>query len=494
MSRVLPRFIPIVLIPIFGAAVLKGEEAPKVQSPVSLTMQVSTKSPEARGYFEQGIAKMETLHWEAALEDWRNAARVDPHFALAHIFLTMLSRDPVEQVAEREKALATRKGARREEQLMIDWISNANQSHWVPAIQAMNEALTEFPQDKHLAWLAGLWLTSQRQSERAIPLFERANRIDPKFADPLNQAAYCYARLGDFDKAFADMQRYAELLPEEANPQDSLGEISRLAGRFDDSLKYYHASLKIDPAFIESQVGIGDTYAVMGDEKQAREEYAAAIAKATTRVQSVSFALQSAATYAREENFREADAAYSAAARQAHRNDLGVLEAEAWRMMSVYQRDNGMAMKLLSRAEGVLWEKHKMSAAAHDQELALILRTRTGRAVHDGSMDDARASLKKLESLAASNNSGLVHFACSGAQGAVLLADGRFEEAISRLEEDDKNPFSIQRLIVAYQKTGAKDKADRMSERLAHHYEPTIEQAVVVPAFKKSLVAMKDKN
>jgi hypothetical protein len=109
-------------------------------------------------------------------------------------------------------------------------------------------------------------------------------------------------------------------------------------------------------------------------------------------------------------------------------------------------------------------------------------------------MDDARASLAKLEALAANNTSGLVQFAYHGAQGSVLMAQGKYDDAISSLEEDDKNPFSIQRLIVAYQKTGAKEKADRMSERLAHYYEPTIEQAVVVPEFRKSQVAMKDKN
>lgn len=489
------RALPALLILFLSCGTIPGlAETAKAKDGQTLAVRVSTKSPQARAFFEQGISKMETLHWEPALQEWRNATQADPKFALAHIFLTMLSRDPVEQVSEREKALATRKGANREEQLIIDWIGNANQSKWVPAIQAMNEALSEFPDDKHLAWLAGLWLTGQRQSERAIPLFERANHIDPNFADPLNQAAYCYARLGDFDKAFADMRRYAELLPNEANPQDSLGEISRLAGRFDDSLKFYRASLKIDPEFIDSQTGLGDTYAVMGDEKQARTEYALAISRATTRVQSVSFALQSAATYAREQNFHKADAAYEAAAQHAHSNELGTLEAEAWRMMSVYQEDNSKAMKLLSRAEGVLQEKHKMSAAARDQELALILRTRAGRAVHDGSMADATASLKKLEALAANNSSGPVQFAYSGAEGAVLMAQGKFDEAISRLEEDDKNPFSIQRLIVAYQKTGAKEKAAKMSDRLAHYYEPTIEQAVVVPEFRKSLVAMKDRN
>lgn len=457
-------------------------------------MQVSTSSAEARSHFELGMAKMETLHWEPALQEWRLAAQADPQFALAHIFLTMLSRDPAEQVAEREKAEAARKFAGPEEQLIIDWISNSNQSHWIPAIQAMNEALDDFPKDKHLAWLAGLWLENQRESERAIPLFERANHLDPNFADPLNQAAYCYARLGNFDKAFANMQRYADLLPNEANPQDSLAEISRMAGRFEDALAHYHASLKIDPTFIESQVGLGDTYALMGDEAKAREEYSIAIVKATTRVEKINFALQAAATYARENDFAGADSAYLAAARDAHAKDLGSLEAEAYRMMSVYQQNNAKAMELLKKAEAVLQEGHTLSTDATEQELALILRTRAGRAVHDGSMAVAQSALKQLAALVARNDNGRVHFAYNGAAGAVLLAQGKYQEAISHLEDDDKNPFSMQRLIVAYQKIGASDDARRLSDRLSHYYDPSIEQAVVVPQFRKSLVAQKDKN
>jgi len=457
-------------------------------------MQLTTTSVEARTHFEQGMALMETLHWEAALQQWRKATQADPQFALAHIFLTMLSRDPEEQVDERKKAVAARDSAGPEEQLIIDWIANANRSQWIPAIEAMNEALSRFPQDKHLAWLAGLWLENQRESERAIPLFERANHIDPKFADPLNQAAYCYARLGNFDKAFADMEQYAQLLPNEANPQDSLAEISRMAGRFEDALAHYHASLKIDPKFIESQVGLGDTYSLMGDEAKAREEYAIAIAKATTRIESISFALQSAATYAREGDFAGADAAYQSVAQDAHRKDVGTLEAEAYRMMSVYQKDNARAMELLKRAEAVLSEPHPMSKAAEEQELALILRTRAGRAVHDGSMATAEAALKHLAILAGENHSGQVQFSYNGALGAILLARGKYQEAISHLEEDDKNPFSMQRLVVAYTKVGDKEGARRISDRLSRYYDPSIEQAVVVPEFRKALVAQKDKN
>jgi tetratricopeptide (TPR) repeat protein len=485
-----PFFIFFMLSFMLSVLPLLGQQSAPAESHKFAGIEITTPSSQARSLFEQGLSKMETLHWEAAVSEWRDAAQTDPNFALAHAFLAMLSRDPVEQVAERDKAIASRRFAGPEEQLIVDWVANSSQSHWVPAIQAMNEALAEYPNDKYLAWLAGLWLTNQRQSERAIPLFERANQLDPRFADPLNQAAYCYARMWDFDKAFAYMQRYAALLPHEANPQDSMAEISRMAGHFNDALEHYHASLKIDPSFIDSQAGLGDTYAVMGQEEKARAEYDIAIARATTRVQSITYELQRAATWAREQNFANADAQFQQIAQKAHEQDLGTLEAEAWRMMSVYQSSNRKAMQMLNKAEAALNHPHKMSAAARDQELALILRTRTGHAVHNGSMKDALASLKRLEALAAANNSGRVQFAISGAQGAVLMAQGKFDEAIAHLQEDDKNPFSMQRLIVAYRKRGDADKAALIASRLAKYYEPTIEQAVVVPAFNKSMVAM----
>src|SRR5258708_5014384 len=213
-------------------------------------MQISTKSPQAHALFEKGMHKVEMMHLQDGLENLRGAVKADPKFALGHILLTFFSQDPAEQLAEREKALAMRKFAGREEQLIINWLANASQSHWIPAIQAMNEALQAYPRDKHLHWLAGWWLTlSQNQNQRAIMQFERVIKIDPNFADAWNEAAYCYAKVGNFTKAFADIKRYTELVPNEANPQDSFSELSRMARRFDQALNHYHMSLKIDPTF-----------------------------------------------------------------------------------------------------------------------------------------------------------------------------------------------------------------------------------------------------
>lgn len=449
-------------------------------------MEMSTKSAKARTFFEEGLAKMETLHIQAGLQNWRNAAQADPNFALAHIFLAYFAQDPTEQFAEREKALATRKLAGPEEQLIIEWLADASKSQFVPAIQAMNEALANYKQDKHLAWLAGWWLLlAQDEPEKAIPMFERAIKLDPKFADPWNEAAYCYARTGNFDKAFEHIKRYTELLPNEANPQDSYAEISRMAGRYDDALAHYHASLKIEPTFVESQLGLGDTYALMGNASRAREEYAIAIQKGT-KVEGVLWSLQSAATYVREGKFIEADAAFQQVAGQAHDNDFANLEAEAYRSMALYQKDLANSLKWIDKAEAVLNQDHKVPQALLNQEHASVIRTAVDVSVRAGDMDIALAYLNRLQDLANSNPDEMVQASFHGAAGAVLIAQGKYDDAISNLEEDSRNPFSMRGLAISYEKTGDKEKAERMAARLAGFNEPLIEQAIVVLPFREA--------
>lgn len=449
-------------------------------------MEMSTKSDKARAFFEEGLAKMETLHIQAGLQNWRDAAQEDPNFGLAHIFLAYFAQDPTEQVVERERALAAREVAGLEEKLIIDWLADGSKGRMVPAIQAMNEALATYKHDKHLAWLAGWWLLlAQDEPAKAIPMFERAIKLDPKFADPWNEVAYCYARIGNFDKAFEHIKRYTELLPNEANPQDSYAELSRMAGRYDDALAHYHASLKIDPTFIESQLGLGDTYALMGNETRARVEYATAIHNGT-KIQGVLWALQSAATYVREGNWANADTAFQQAAEAAHNADFANLEAEAYRSIALYQKNEEATGKWLSRAEAAMQDNHKVPQALLDQELASILRTGVDLAIQHGDTTAAAATLKRLADLANSNSDEVIQASFHGASGATLLAQGKYEDAISNFEEDARNPFSMRGLAVAYEKTGARQRAAEMAARLSGFNEPIIEQAIVVLPFREN--------
>ncbi len=458
-------------------------------------MHISTKSPQAHAFFEKAMHKMEMLHTQDGLDNFRSAVQADPQFALGHIFLTFFSQDPTEQVAEREKALATRASAGPEEKLIIDWLANASQAKWVPAIQAMNEALSSYPNDKHLHWLAGWWLQlNQNQSQRAVAMFERTMKIDPQFADAWNEAAYCYAKQGNFEKAFADIKRYTELVPNEPNPQDSFAELSRMAGRFEDALTHYRMSLKIDPTFHESQLGLGDTYALMGDQQKARVEYAKAIATGSP-VQKVVWSLQLAASYVREGDLAGADNAFKAVAEQAHAKDFANLEAEAYRSMSMYQLEGAASLSLLAKAEAVLKQDHKIPQSLLNEELAAVLRTRVERALADNNSELAAATLKQLQTLADSNDAdGIIANAFHGAAGAMALTAGKFAEAVNNLEEDDSNAISMRSLIAAYTKNGQQGNATRLAAKLAALNVPLIEQAVVVPEFRKQRAAMASKS
>ena len=451
------------------------------------SLPITTKSPEALTLFQGGLVKLENLHGPEAMEDFRHAVKLDPDFALANIMMSFASVDPTvdpaEQVAARKRANASRAKVSPDEQLVIDWLTNSSEGRMIPAIQAMNEVLGRYPNDKYLAWLGAVWVENQQQIARAIPMFEHAIQLNPDFAPPLNELGYCYARVRDFNKAFATMQRYTQLLPHESNPQDSYAEILRMAGRFDEALEHYHASLAIDPGFVSSQLGIADTYALMGDQVRARTEYAAAIAHASSRTEAAMWTLQSATTYVREKNWKAADAAFLSAAEGAKRDGLAVPEAEAYRMMAAYQANASSALALLQKAETVLQGKSPLTRLAREQELAAVLRARVETAARDGNLNLAHSTLKRLETLAEETHDQVAQIAYHAAAGAMLVAEGHYLPALTHLEEDSRNPFSMKLMFLAYQKTGALAHAEEISEALATLNEPTMEQALVAPEF-----------
>jgi hypothetical protein len=228
----------------------------------------------------------------------------------------------------------------------------------------------------------------------------------------------------------------------------------------------------------------------MGQEERAREEYAKAIASGSP-VQKVLWSLQSAASWVREGNLAGADKAFNAAAQQAHEKDFANLEAEAYRSMSLYQLEGKASLNLLAKAEAVLHEDHKVPQSLLNEELAAVLRTRVERALADGNKELAASTFKQLQTLADNNSAdGLIATSMHAAAGAVAMGDGNYADAVNHFEEDDSNAISMRSLITAYEKNGQEGNAHRLAAKLASLNVPLIEQAVVVPEFRKKRAAL----
>ena len=415
----------------------------------------------------------------------RKMIKIDPHFAMGHELLSQISRDPGEQVREQKAAWATRKYASSAEQLVIDWFENAADHKLIPAITDMNEVLGQYAHDKWVVFLANSWLMEQMQYERAAAVYEDSGITDsPGLID---NAAYTYANLHQFDKAFALMDKYVAMMPKLSNPQDSYGELLRMAGRYQDSLKHYQASLAINPRFYTSEYGIADTYAMMGEEARARQVYQTAFQKfPLPTLDQVQFKTREALTYVREGDLKSADAAFQAIAEYAAAHKMSQAEAETYRQMAMYQRDPRRSLELLDKAEHAIHLGQNAMRTSVDQEMALVLRTRVEVALKLGDKSAAHTALAQLAKLNDSDDN-IIESAYGAASGALLFAAHKYKQAIPHLEEDMDNPLSLRLLASAYRRAGDFEGEKRIDQKLAGVNDPTLEQALVVPAFRKCL-------
>ena len=472
------------LIVILGVCFAAPLYAHHVKQAAGTSMPVTTSSAQARSLYEKGMQDYENLYLERCNEDWRAAVKADPNLAVAWAWIAFNSSNPQEVSAAREKAKSLAPKLTQGEQLMVAWIVKVQDGDFIGGIAAMNDLLEMFPKDKHLLYLAGNWLMGENGDEQARRIMEKALALDKNYPAALNDLAYLYARNREFAKAFADMDRYVALLPTEPNPQDSYGELLRMAGNFEGSLQHYRAALKIDQDFVTSQVGLADTYALMGNQEQARIEYDKAIRYAHNEADRLLYSMQKATTWVREGKFAEADRLLQEIAQTAHAKEQDLQEAQAYRQAAEYQADDNAALKYLQSAEESLGHRATISKGDKDEELSRILRNRAVRAAHAGNPALADRSLKQLEAMASGTRNRVIVSSYNGAAGTLLIDQKKFEEAVTYLEEDQDNPFTMELLVQAYYQTNQSDKLHAIEAKLRGTNVATMEQAVVVPAVR----------
>jgi tetratricopeptide (TPR) repeat protein len=454
-------------------------------------LAVTTSSEAARQHFEAAMALYENVRVEDALKEWREAVHADPEFALGHAWICFNTTIPEEEARERAKVKSLAGSVTPGEQLLIRWIVDIKENNYVGGISAMNDLLAKYPRDKRLCYVMATWLYHQRAHEAARKLLAQALEEDPNYGAAFNQAGYVDAELGAYGKAVEELERYAQLFPQEPNPEDSLGEILRRAGKFDLALVHYRKGLALDPVFC--LLGVADTLALMDDQGAARAAYIRAIDTAPTDSEKIDYTLRLALTYVREKRYEEADKAFSEGAAKAHAAKQWVWEAAAHRMMAMYQPRFARAMKQLDQAEAVLAGRQDVAQSSRDREMALILGTRARIAADAGDARSASESITALEKMAAAfGGNDEIQFSYHAAKAALLMSQQKYRDAIPELQEAYNDPFSLKLLFVAYTKIGDKRYAAEVRDKLLTCNLVTIEQALVVPQFRKQQRASSD--
>jgi tetratricopeptide (TPR) repeat protein len=477
MRRVPPVLVLLLLLGA-GAAIAQPAD------PQTATLPLTTKSTQVLRLVDDAWRlELDQLKEAEGIEALHKAIAVDPDFAMGHELLAMFTLDPAEGLAEQQKAFALREHASPAERLLIEWWQDSADHQLISAITKMNDLLSQYPNDRWVVFMATNWLMGQMQYARAATVYERSGVSAPGM---VNNMAYNYAYMRQFDKAMALMDRYAAAMPHDPNPQDSYAEILRMAGHFDEAIAHYRKALEIDPQFYASAFGIADTYSLMGDQVRARAEYNNAFQKFPLgESELVTWRMREGTTFVREGNFGDAVRAFQAAADDAHSKRMSQIEAHIYQRMAMLQQDPKLALGYLDKAEAAIKEGSNAMPADLQQLQAQILRTRVEIFVKMDDRQKARTSLAQLADLSASSNDKVIEAAYHGAAGAELFSERKYDEAVTHLEEDHDSALSLRLLAAAYEKVGYSAGAKRTEETLANFNDATLEQALVVPAFRK---------
>ena len=145
------------------------------------------------------------------------------------------------------------------------------------------------------------------------------------------------------------------------------------------------------------------------------------------------------------------------------------------RIMSEYDPDIEGILRHSHDAEHALTEKTDISGSDREEEMAVVLKVRAVQAALFGRTELSNQSLQRLSEMAASSRDNAIQQANEGAIGGVLWAQKKFAEAIPHLQEDQANPLSAARLLLAAREVGDTQLADQVANDLNNYHEATMD-------------------
>jgi len=222
------------------------------ESRIQIT-DVTTNSIEAYNHYLKGVEEFYKVYLDAAQESLKKAVAIDPTFATAYRYLSLVHNQAENPKAMEEaliKAKAYSDKTTEKEKLFIEATyavlvdRDINQS-----LNIYNRLIEKYHKEKQAYFWLGVIHYLTNSNDEAIEAQKKALKLDPEFGEAMNMIAYSYAAREDYDEALAYFEKYAFLNPEDANPLDSMAELYFLMGRLDDAIAKYEEALKVKPDF-----------------------------------------------------------------------------------------------------------------------------------------------------------------------------------------------------------------------------------------------------
>jgi tetratricopeptide (TPR) repeat protein len=231
--------------------------------------RVTTSSPQAQAYYEQGFAYLNSFVWIEAARSLHQALRLDPKLAMAYVGLAdayIGLADPAEARAAIMKAQsladAVTEAERRKIEihvLLLDWLADSDLQKYFAYRSAITAAIAETPSDPWL-WIQRGFAEEgsphahgQNGGPDTIAFYEAALALGPDEFAAHHYLAHTYETIGRPQDALAQSEMYARMAPAIPHAHHMHGHDLRWVGRTEEAIAEFERADELEENYYRSE-------------------------------------------------------------------------------------------------------------------------------------------------------------------------------------------------------------------------------------------------
>jgi tetratricopeptide (TPR) repeat protein len=233
--------------------------------------QVTTTSPEAQAFYDQGLAYLHSFVWIEAARSFHQALRSDPSLAMAHLglsdaYIGLQDFPQARAVFEKAQSLAASKASERERARItirarqLDYLQDSgNLQKYFAYRQSVTDALAVSPNDPWFWILRGFadegtpLAHGQGGGMDTVAFYETALAFSPGNFAAHHYLAHTLENHGPPEKALQESEEYAKLAPAIPHAHHMHGHNLRRLGRTEEAIQEFLKARELEDAYYRTE-------------------------------------------------------------------------------------------------------------------------------------------------------------------------------------------------------------------------------------------------
>ena len=244
--------------------------------PVKLSTDVANQQ------ITDGLRELDMGRFDQANALFKRAAATDSGNAMLYAFLALSSPAQGESFQALTRAKALSSNATEADRLYIETVDLSSRDDARQAL-AKAQQLTRLMPDHPRTWMLLAFADSLVNGVAAFRRdLHKSAEVAPDFVVPLVLLSYSYVTSDPIDLTKAEQlaRRSIELMPNEPQTHDALGDVLRAAGKLEEAAKEYTKETELDPTRGDGLQQRAHVNSFLGRFAEARADYDAAVAAA----------------------------------------------------------------------------------------------------------------------------------------------------------------------------------------------------------------------